>query len=582
MTTAVRERQLAEAESIEAIFAEDYSALGSWLEDGVSQVAFTVVLDPTLAVRFWLPEDYPEGACLRAEAVWTGAGDMRGLRASLVAYLESLPLGDEMAYDVVTWCQERLAAGLEEDPAAAPTTAPSPSCQEPPPHDNGRADAADVAVALGPCGRLSLAEYFRAEALGEGACGSVMMVYDNDGRQWAGKQFETAEDGAVDTTTLREIGLLRALRAAGSLHPNVVALADMASINGELCMIMASYKCSLRDGLLGGALAATKGSQVRVAGGLLKAVAFLHACKTFHRDIKPGNIMLTDELDSILIDFSLGKLDLGSAKDEEDRAPRTARERRRQARGKKVDAKADQLRHSQGVGTPLYMAPEVCDSDDYQGPPADMWSLGLVLLEVFDADFCVKFASCEKEKAAHSLVAETVGRLGTKPIPSMLRSLLEVDPSVRVSAQRALEQLGAALPQGLPGDAGDVAPVQLSSASASSVCKANGQVISEAVSSEISQWATFFRCSGRVRRYAEAYARLSARARETPLHATILAARLHEHDREAAPCYDLEELAEWVYEEEVEDDNLLDKLQDLGEYIEAEQTILRELDYHLY
>ena len=73
-----------------------------------------------------------------------------------------------------------------------------------------------------PRGKLPQTSYSRAEALGEGACGSVMQVYDEDGAQWAAKQFESAEDTGIDTTTLREIGILRALRAADVTHPNLV------------------------------------------------------------------------------------------------------------------------------------------------------------------------------------------------------------------------------------------------------------------------------------------------------------------------------------------------------------------------
>merc|ERR1711920_767108 len=119
----------------------------------------------------------------------------------------------------------------------------------------------------------------------------------------------------------------------------------------------------------------TKGAQLRVARGLLSAVAFLHASGTMHRDIKPGNVMLTEELEPVLIDFSLAKVELDLPHME--RAPRTAKEKRRKARGKKIEKPEVQgAKHSQGVGTPLYMAPEVWKNEDY-GNAADNWSVGL-------------------------------------------------------------------------------------------------------------------------------------------------------------------------------------------------------------
>lgn len=408
-----------------------------------------------------------------------------------------------------------------------------------------------------------------------------MQVYDDEGQQWAAKQFETGEDGGVDNTTLREIGLLRALRAATAMHPNIIPLHDMATINNELCMIMPSYRCSLADALCGGALTSTKGAQVRVAFGLLSAVKYLHACKTMHRDIKPGNVMLTDDLDPVLIDFSLAKLELDSTHFEE-RAPRTAKERRRKARGKKLKKdkpEGEDAKHSQGVGTPLYMAPEVVGSDDYNPFLADMWSLGIVLLEVFDKDFNAKLNQCEKEKAAHVLVADTVTRLGNKPIPSILKALLAVNPSDRLAAPVALERLQEAVPNG-------TCTVQQTSMPAVHLRLATKWTTNPPadVLVELRRWTNLFRCSGVVCSYAEKYAARSGLALATPLYAVVLASRLHETDIEAAPLYDLTELEEFLEYEDVEslDEDLVDTLSNLEEYFEAEQQILRELDYLLY
>lgn len=561
---AARERQLTEVESVEAIFAEEFSPLGGWREDpgAKEEVAFTIDLSPELSLCFRLPEDYPEAARPTVELRWSGSADVSRLRQELVEHVEAQALDEEMVFNIISWCQERLAEGI--DAGEVPET----------PEASNPAAAALVAAAEVPAaaeGGLPLASYFRAEALGEGACGAVMHVYDEEGLEWAAKQFERAEDGGVDTTTMREIAFLRSLRAADLLHPNVVALHDMAPINGELCMIMASYKCSLRDALKGGAV---KGAQLRVAHGLLSAVAFMHSLKAMHRDIKPGNVMLTDELDPVLIDFSLAKVDLGESQQVVERVARTAKERRRKARGKKAKAAEgeQQARHSQGVGTPLYMAPEVIESEAY-GNSADIWSLGVVLLEVFDPEFCVKFDECEKEKAAHALIASTVGRLGSKPVPALLRGLLEVEPGRRLGAQEALERLQAAAPQ--PGSA--TAAVQARAASTQLASSLPGQLPQELVA-EVKRWVSFFRCSARVQFYALVYA---ARARCEPLLAVVLAGRLHEADPEAAPLWDIEELEEWVMDE-AEDEECMEGLSELENFIEKEQQLLRELDYVLY
>merc|ERR1712113_1091995 len=82
----------------------------------------------------------------------------------------------------------------------------------------------------------------------------------------------------------------------------------------------------------------------------------------------------------------------------------------------------------------------------------------------------------------------------------------------------------------------------------------------DGVAQQIVVWTTFFRCSGRVRIYAGLYACRSAQACENPLHAVILAGRLHETDfMQAAPLYDLEELGDWAADEE--DEELIDQLE---------------------
>lgn len=565
--TAAREIQLVEAESLEAIYGDDYEPIGDWRDNGATQVAFAVKLGDSLVVRLRMPANYPEGARPLVELSWAGSGSVPRPLGGIADHLETLPLGEEMAYAVVSWCQERLDEGCSEDVPAALAS-----------------DAADAQVASSPkvvaskevpaSGGLPLASYFRAEALGEGACGAVMTVYDDDGQVWAAKQFEVAEDGGVDTTTLREIGLLRAFRGAGASHPNLIEIADMASINGELCMIMPNYTCSLRDALSGGALAATKGSQVRVAHGLLSAVAFMHACKSMHRDIKPGNVMLTDSMEPILIDFSLAKIEIPQA---EEREPRTAKEKRRKARGKslvKQNQAGEDVRHSQGVGTPMYMAPEVVESDEY-GASADIWSLGVVLLEVFDPVFCSSLDALDKVKEGQALIASTKDKLGAKPIPSLLKATLELDPALRISAQDGVSRLRDAVPQGTLGVVKDLPAIEL--------CKHAGSTtsgVSADVAAELRSWSAFLRCSGRVRTYSESYAARSALACATPLYATVLAARLHETDPEAAPLYDLSELEDWLYDED--DDEMLAKMQALDDYFEIEPLILRELDYVLY
>ncbi|KAF2155304.1 kinase-like protein, partial [Myriangium duriaei CBS 260.36] len=99
----------------------------------------------------------------------------------------------------------------------------------------------------------------------------------------------------------------------------------------------------------------------RFTDQILDALAFLHGQKLVHRDIKPGNIMI-----SALVPFEVKLTDLGLIKVIE--------------AGKNV--------HLTQCGSPAYMAPEIWDGHPSKGKAAvgarqdqkiDIWALGVTL-----------------------------------------------------------------------------------------------------------------------------------------------------------------------------------------------------------
>lgn len=86
------------------------------------------------------------------------------------------------------------------------------------------------------------------------------------------------------------------------------------------------------------------------------------------------------------------------------------------------------------VGTSKYIAPEVYRNEHYS-LQADMWSCGVVLLEVFSE----QILKAERDKAAYSLIEKMKEQMAEKkPISKVLKSLLETDPEKRLSAKSAL------------------------------------------------------------------------------------------------------------------------------------------------
>ncbi len=98
---------------------------------------------------------------------------------------------------------------------------------------------------------------------------------------------------------------------------------------------------------------------VSVVHRMAETVAFAHASGVVHRDIKPGNLMVGEFGEALVMDWGLARrIDESDNLDERSRGA-----------VKRI------------VGTPAYMAPEQAKGD-VAGPEADIFALGLVLIEV--------------------------------------------------------------------------------------------------------------------------------------------------------------------------------------------------------
>jgi len=163
---------------------------------------------------------------------------------------------------------------------------------------------------------------------------------------------------------LEHVGrFLREARAAGSLnHPNIVAVFDVGSEKGVSYVVSELIEGrTLREMLALGPLPYRKaleyGTQVA------QALGAAHERGLCHRDVKPGNVMITaDEGRVKLLDFGLAQL----------RNPEVGPD----------DSTADDTRSGRFQGTPGYMAPEqvLGHAVDHR---ADIFALGTVLYEMF-------------------------------------------------------------------------------------------------------------------------------------------------------------------------------------------------------
>ena len=189
------------------------------------------------------------------------------------------------------------------------------------------------------------------EPLGGGGMGVVYQAEDTRlGRPVALKFLlpELVRDPAAKARFLTEA------RAASALdHPNLCTILEVGeSEDGLLFLAMPRYQGESLDRLISrGPLPADQALEIasQIARGLAKA----HQNGIVHRDVKPGNLFVTQDGVVKILDFGIAKL----------------------------TGEVGPTRLGTVLGTPAYMAPEQTRGEAVDAR-ADVWSLGVVLYEM--------------------------------------------------------------------------------------------------------------------------------------------------------------------------------------------------------
>jgi serine/threonine protein kinase len=258
--------------------------------------------------------------------------------------------------------------------------------------------------------------------LGHGAIGVTYLAADKVLRRKVALKVIEVPAGARGSQVMRERFLREARAAAALRHPNVAPVYQFGtSPDGSRCY----YAMELVEGETLGARVRRDGplnakEALEIAIQITRALMAAAAHDLIHRDLKPGNIMLTTESEVKVIDFGLAKAitDAGGEMD---------------------------LTHGEFVGTPSFASPEQFGSGPVDAR-ADIYSLGATLWFALTGLVPHSGSTIEEIRDRQSRDDLPIGQLVARKVPGplvkLLRSTLAVDPGKRpASAQELMEAL---------------------------------------------------------------------------------------------------------------------------------------------
>jgi hypothetical protein len=253
--------------------------------------------------------------------------------------------------------------------------------------------------------------YRLLELIGAGGMGRVWLAQDELlQRRVAVKEIVIPDDIPASELLALQMRTMREARAAARLdHPHLVGVFDVIWRPDRSWIVMEyvpsrSLHQVVRDN---GPLKHREAAKIGL--GVLRALRAAHGAGVLHRDVKPQNVLITDDGRVVLSDFGVATFD-------------------------GAGGTADPV-----MGSPLYVAPERLRNAG-PGTAADLWSLGATL-----------YAAVEGRPpfGRSSTMLSLVALMGEPPDPprhpgplhAMINDLLVKDPARRMTAEDAEEAL---------------------------------------------------------------------------------------------------------------------------------------------
>src|SRR2546428_2038207 len=202
--------------------------------------------------------------------------------------------------------------------------------------------------------RVLAGRYQIDSVLGQGGMAAVYRGTDQVlGRQVAVKVLGDQFAGDVTFVTR----FRREAQAAAALnHPNVVSVFDTGSDDGTHFIVMEYVQGKTLSHVIRDDAPLMPDRAVEIAESVAHALSFAHRAGIVHRDVKPGNIMLTPAGDVKVMDFGIAR----------------------------ANTSESLTQTATVLGTATYFSPEQAQGEAVD-PRSDIYSLGVVMYEMLTA-----------------------------------------------------------------------------------------------------------------------------------------------------------------------------------------------------
>lgn len=233
-----------------------------------------------------------------------------------------------------------------------------------------------------------MSKYTVTEQIGKGATSVVYEgIIKNTNEKVAIKVIDSKDRRHLHLAA-NEIRVLQRLS-----HPNIIKIIETVETDRQTLIVLEKCKFSLSSVAKTGNLSYK--SILRIFRDILVGIRYLHSNGIIHRDIKLGNVMISETNDLKIIDFGLSKDTFFSA-------PKTF------------------------CGTPDFISPEMMGRLPYT-KKTDIYSAGmLIYFLIFRCDYSKTRMEMGKKSGEYGELVR------------VLEKMLEKDPSKRISAEEAL------------------------------------------------------------------------------------------------------------------------------------------------